>query len=111
MELTLNEVKSLISPTSSVVARYVGMSVIVRSGQAGVFVGTLLEGNDHALILGNVRKLWSFEGANTVSHIAEYGITGGKVTFALTEQAVSGWCEIIPTTAEAYKIVMNIKSW
>lgn len=55
----------------------IGKYVLVRGDRSGIFVGTLdkQEGNDgRKVTLKNVRRLWYWDGAASISQIAKYGV-------------------------------------
>lgn len=81
--------------SKSLYSAFIGRDVIVRSSQAGVFVGHLHACTLHTCIISNSRRLWSWNGALSVSEIARSGITGGKLGTVDPEQAViRDACEI-----------------
>jgi hypothetical protein len=87
----------------------IGTNVVVRSGQAGVFIGCVLDVDKDRIKL-KARKIWNWEGANTVQHIALAGILKGRVGPSCV-QWVSGWCEVIPATSEAVESVGKVSPW
>lgn len=86
---------------------WVGKYVVVRTYAAGVHVGVLKHYDyvtRHAFLTES-RRIWSWEGAFTLSAVATDGITGGKVAMALAEIMITQVEEIIPCTALSEKIL------
>jgi hypothetical protein len=48
--------------------------VIVRGESSGVFAGTLVSRSDRAVVLTEVRWIWYWEGAASLSQMAEEGV-------------------------------------
>lgn len=88
--------------------------VIVRSGQAGVFFGTLADQEDDAVTLTNVRKLWYWSGAAAVEQLALDGVKNPgecKFTVVVPEMIVLGVCQIIPCTEESAASIEAVEAW
>ena len=49
--------------------------VIIRANGAGAFFGTLKEKNGNEVVMNNVRRLWYWDGAASISQIAAEGVT------------------------------------
>lgn len=52
----------------------IGKFVVVRTYSAGVHMGTLLQANGTAAMLKDARRLWGWEGANTLHEISLHGV-------------------------------------
>ncbi len=52
---------------------YNGKYVIVRTYSAGVFAGNIISRNGQEVILENGRRLWYWDGAASLSQLAEEG--------------------------------------
>ena len=79
------------------VARLSGR-VIVRCRNAGVHVGTLVSRESGVVKLANANRLWSWNGAFTLSEVAMRGVSSARIAcqvpfIDLTESDV---CEVIP---------------
>lgn len=89
-----------------------GNFVVVRTYAAGVHVGTL-ENYDfttrHA-VLKDTRRIWSWEGAFTLSAVALNGIKGGKLSEIIERNTISQVEEILTVTPEAMKSLLNFKA-
>jgi len=88
--------------------------VVVRTYSAGVHVGYLQsrEGKDVTLIYA--RRIWSWEGANTLNDIALIGTTAPdkcKITAKLPMIHLTEAIEIIPTTKEAFDCLEKVPAW
>ncbi len=86
---------------------YIGKYVLIRTYAAGVHVGVLksYDATTRHAFLTDSRRIWSWEGAFTLSAVATDGITGGKVAMPLAELMITQVEEIIPCTALSEKIL------
>lgn len=88
--------------------------VIVRSDRAGVFAGYLAERNGSEVVLRNVRRLWYWDGAASLSQLAVDGVNkpdNCKFSVPVPEQIVLGVIEIIPASEKARRSVEGVKVW
>ena len=89
--------------------------VIIRSRNAGVFAGTLVE-QDNAnqrVKLRDAIRLWYWDGAFTLSQIAMEGVSkpeNCKFAMPVAEQEVFDVIEILQTTDAAEKCIKEVKS-
>lgn len=91
-----------------------GKKVIIRADRAGVFFGTLKERSGSEVTITNVRRLWYWEGAASLSQLAVDGTAnpnGCKFTVSVPEMTVLGVIEIIPCTDKAIKSIEGVKEW
>ena len=88
--------------------------VIIRGDRSGVFFGTLAEKNGTEVRLTDCRRLWYWEGANSISQLAAEGTKdpyGCKFTISVAEIVITDVIEIIPCTDEAIKSIEGVKVW
>ena len=88
--------------------------VIVRGDRSGVFYGTLAEKDGREVKLENCRRLWYWDGAASISQIANEGVTkpaNCKFTVAVKEIGILDAIEIIPCTEEAIKNIEEVPVW
>ena len=93
---------------------YIGKYVIIRSGQAGVFAGTLEEKDGDEVRMSNVRRLWYWKGAASLSQMAVDGVKRPdecKFSVNVHEMIISDVIEIIPTTQTAEICIKGVKEW
>ena len=77
---------------------------IVRCDRAGVFFGQIKERTENEVVMTNVRKLWYWDGAASISQIALEGVKrphNCKFTVTVDELMVLDAIEIIPCTDKA----------
>lgn len=87
---------------------------IVRSDRAGVFAGNIKERKGSEVTMTNVRRLWYWEGAASLSQMAVDGVanpSGCKFTVTVPEMIILGVIEIIPCSEEAEKSIKAVKEW
>ena len=96
------------------VVKTIGSVVLIRSKNAGIHVGELISKTGSEVVLKNSRRLWYWDGANSISQIALSGVTKPeKCKFSVTVQRIIilGVCEIINCTKEAVLNINEVKTW
>lgn len=91
-----------------------GVRVVVRCTNAGVFFGTLAGYENGQAELKDVRRLWYWKGAASLSQLATEGVkkpSDCKFTVTVPVMVVSEVIEIIPATAEACLSIDSVKVW
>lgn len=87
---------------------------IVRCDRAGVFAGNIKERNGQEVTMSNVRRLWYWEGAASLSQLAAEGVKSPrncKFTVALDEIILLEAIELIRCTDEAEENIKGVKEW
>lgn len=87
---------------------------IIRADRAGVFYGEIKERNGNEVTMTNVRRLWFWAGANSLSQLAVDGIAKPeecKFTVYVPEMTILGVIEIIPCTDKAIASIEGVKEW
>jgi hypothetical protein len=87
---------------------------IVRTDRAGVFFGEIKERNGSEVTMQNVRRLWYWDGAASLSQLAVDGTSkpnNCKFTITVDEMIILGVIEIIPCTEKAIKNIEGVKEW
>ena len=87
---------------------------IIRGDRSGVFAGTVKERNGREVTLTDVRRLWYWSGAASISQIALEGVKDPrncKFTVPVSELVVLDAIEIIPCTAEAEANIKGVSTW
>lgn len=88
--------------------------VIIRADQAGVFFGTLKEKNGNEVTMTDVRRLWYWDGAASLSQLAVDGTCrpeNCKFTVTVPEMTVLGVIEIILCSNKAIKSIEGVAEW
>ena len=88
--------------------------VIVRADRAGVFFGEIKERNGSEVVMTNVRRLWYWEGAASLSQLAVNGTVNPgacKFTVVVPEMTILGVIEIIPCTDKAIESIEGVAVW
>lgn len=88
--------------------------VIIRATHAGVFAGILKSKIGDEVTLTEVRRIWRWYGAASLSQLAAEGTKDpGKCKFpqAVDEITILGVIEIIPTTEAAKKSINSVPVW
>lgn len=87
---------------------------IVRADRAGVFFGHIKERDGGEVTMTDVRRLWYWEGAATLSQMAVDGVSRPrdcKFTITVPEMAILDVIEIIPCTEKAMQSILGVKEW
>ena len=95
---------------------FLGKQVIIRSNDAGVFVGTLEEVDTTAnglsvVRLSKARNIWVWEGASCIMQVAEQGIRAGKVSQEVASIVILGVCQILLLKEVAQLSLDRIPAW
>lgn len=93
---------------------FVGKYCVVRSDRAGVFAGTVAEHEGQSVVLKDVRRLWYWDGAASISQIAVDGTTAAencKFTMPVETLGLFDVIELIPATDKARKVIEGVKVW
>jgi hypothetical protein len=87
---------------------------IVRADRAGVFFGEIKERNGSEVTMTNVRRLWYWDGACSLSQLAVDGTSSlddCKFTVTVPEMTILGVIEIIPCSDVAATSINSVKTW
>ena len=78
--------------------------VVIRTYSAGVHVGQLVERRGKEVDLVRARRIWSWQGANTLHEIALHGVgKGSRVSEPVAEITLTEAIEVITMSEEAIK--------
>ena len=92
----------------------IGKTCIVRTYSAGVFLGTIKERNGKEVLLENARRIWYWDGAATLSQLANEGTSkpqNCKFPAAVAEVLLTEAIEIIPATEAAIASIAAVPVW
>ena len=87
---------------------------IIRADRAGVFAGNIKERNGSEVTMTNVRRIWYWDGAASLSQLAVDGTSNAKeckFTVTVPEMTVLGVIEIIPCTEKAETSIKGVAEW
>lgn len=87
---------------------------IIRADRAGVFFGKIKERNGSEVTMTDVRRLWYWDGAASLSQMAVEGVKlpqKCKFTVVVPEMTILGVIEIIPCTAMAEESIKKVREW
>ena len=88
--------------------------VIVRGDRSGVFFGIIKERKGQEVTLNNVRRLWYWDGASSISQLAKDGTCrpdNCKFTVTLDEIQILDAIEIDKCTDKAIKSILEVSEW
>ena len=87
---------------------------IVRSDRAGVFFGKIKERSGSEVTMTDVRRIWYWSGAASLSQLAVEGTKKPKdckFTVYVSEMTILGVIEIIPCTDKAEASIKGVPEW
>lgn len=92
----------------------VGEYVVIRTHSAGVFVGKLVDAEGDAVELHDARRIWYWEGAATLSQIAQEGVKlpeACKFPQPVDQIILFNVIEIIKVQPAALENIKNVPIW
>ena len=92
----------------------IGRYCMVRTKSAGVFAGTVVSLEGSQATLRDARRIWSWEGAASLSQLATYGTSkprACKFPCSVAEVMLFEVIEIIPITEEAARSIAVVPEW
>ena len=87
---------------------------IIRCARAGVFFANVAKLDGQTAELHDARRLWYWEGAASLSQLAQAGVKkprNCKFSVTVPVMTVMEVIEIIPCTAEAVESVSGVSEW
>lgn len=87
---------------------------IVRGDRSGVFFGNIKERNGKEVTMENVRRLWYWDGAASISQLAQEGTVRPsqcKFTVTVDEILVLDAIEIDKCSNKAVKSIQEVAVW
>lgn len=87
---------------------------IIRTYSAGVFAGYVESRQDKTVIIRKVRRIWYWDGANSLSQLAVDGPCrpeNCKFACEVDKIIVTEVIEIIPCTQKAKKSIQGVEEW
>ena len=117
MELTLKDLKNLLSEDSSPVdlhSGFIGRYCVIRSYGAGVFVGKLAKKDGQTVLSNDAIRIHYWSGAASLSQLAMEGVKNpSECRFAtpVPEILIEQVIEIIPCSQSAIENIKGVESW
>lgn len=87
---------------------------IIRASRAGVFAGNIKERNGSEVTMTNVRRIWYWSGAASLSQLAMEGVKypkDCKFTVTVPEMTILDVIEVIPCTKKAETCIKAVPEW
>lgn len=87
---------------------------IVRGDRSGVFFGKIAERNGREVTLNDVRRLWFWDGAASISQLALDGTTNPtkcQFTVTIDELTMLDAIELLPCTDKAVMSIKAVPVW
>lgn len=88
----------------------VGKKCVIRTYSAGVHFGTVVSRDSQDIQLSKSRRIWSWEGAFTLSAVAQDGVKTAKLSIVTPEILLQQCIEIIPCSSRAISNLESIAS-
>ena len=81
---------------------FTGQKVIVSTYSAGVHFGEVLDGNGKEVLLKDAKRIWRWNGANTLNEIALRGVAStSQISDAVPRILLTEAIEVIPCSEVA----------
>jgi len=114
-DLTLGQIKDLHkifgdSNNTDIASHYIGKQCIFRTYSAGVFFGILKARNGKDVIIKECRRIFYWEGAFTLSKIAESGVSSAKLSVEEPEKLCTECIEVIPASSKCIKQLKSMEA-
>ena len=93
---------------------FLNQYVIVRTYSAGVFAGTLIKKEGDEVEMHNARRLWYWDGAASLSQLAEEGVKkpeNCKFPQEVGQVVLLGVVEILKVSEAAKKSIDGVEIW
>ena len=87
---------------------------IVRGDRSGVFYGEIKDRNGKEVTMTNCRRIWHWEGANSISQLARLGTSkpeSCQITTTVEEVIILDVIEIDKCSHDAIKVLDGVKEW
>ena len=87
---------------------------IVRSANAGVFYGEIVNRNGNEVEMKDARCLWYWSGAASLNQLAMEGVKkpdNCKFTMEVSQATILNVCEILPCTDKAVECIDTVPVW
>jgi len=90
----------------------IGKYCIIRCRDAGVWAGVVSSKSGRDCTVIEARRLYEWKAikGHTLSAVANYGISGGKLPAKVPIVFLTETCEFIPATDDAKTTIVNFKS-
>lgn len=90
---------------------FVGQYVVVRTHSAGVHVGVLQSRDGKEVVLSAAKRIWQWQGANTLHEVAKNGIsTSSKVSEEIPTILLIEAIEVI-TMSKRAESILRARAW
>ena len=92
----------------------IGKTCVVRTYSAGAFIGLVKSRDGKEVVLENARRLWYWDGAASLSQLANEGVSkpkNCKFPAPVPEILLTEAIEIIPATEAAVESIAAVKEW
>lgn len=92
----------------------IGKYCVIRGRDSGVFAGTVKEIDGNRVLAADVRRIWYWDGAASISQLAVDGTVAPencKFTVTVAELLILDVIEVIPCTDKAEQSIKAVKTW
>ena len=89
------------APERTLEQMHVGEYVLIRTYSSGVHFGKMVKRDGREVLLNEARRIWSWEGAFTLSKVASDGVGGGKFSVKIDGFLATEVIEIMSLTEKS----------
>lgn len=94
--------------------QFINKVCVIRANGAGVFMGEIIKQDGDTVLVKDARRLWYWEGANSLSELAESGTSkplSCKFPVVVGEVMIFKVLEIIKATDQAINSIKGVPTW
>lgn len=94
--------------------QFINKICVIRANGAGVFMGEILKQEGDTVLVKDARRLWYWDGANSLSELAEKGTSkplSCKFPVIVGEVMIFKVLEIIKATDQAINSIKSVPVW
>ena len=94
--------------------QFIGKICVIRANGAGVFMGEIIKQDGDTVLVKDARRLWYWDGANSLSELAEIGTSkpsSCKFPVVVGEVMIFRVLEIIKATDQAINSIKGVPTW
>ena len=88
---------------------HVGEYVLIRTYSAGVHFGKLVKREGKEVLLDEARRIWSWDGAFTLSEVSESGVGSGKISAKIDGILLTQAIEIMKLSIKSKENLYGLK--
>ena len=102
------EIETEVRADFAIPSHTIGKTCMIRTYSAGVHYGVVASKHETTVLLKDARRVWSWEGAFTLSELSQDGADSGRISRPVPYIELTQAIEIIPMSDSAIKTLDEI---